>query len=117
MHHQIITQVIHASALENADGQTVATKIATTNQLECWTTISAISGTGATIELILECSVDGTNWLEVGRNSSVIGTGTYAIATARGDTPLGTRARLRWDMSGTTPTVTFVSTLAYKEGV
>jgi hypothetical protein len=73
--------------------------------------VTAVAGTGPTLDVVVEDTLDGTNW-------NVIG--TFAQKTAVGReviniTSLFTdRLRVRWTVAGTAPSVTF-SVLAYSE--
>lgn len=73
--------------------------------------ITAASGTAPTIDVVLEDTIDGTNWNVVG---------TFAQKTAAGreviniTLPFSDRLRARWTVAGTTPSFTF-TVLGYVE--
>ncbi len=66
--------------------------------------ITAASGVTPTLDVVVEDTLDGTNW-------NVIG--TFAQKTAAGrevinvTTPFADEIRVRWTMGGTTPSFTF----------
>lgn len=73
--------------------------------------ITAASGTAPTVDVVLEDTIDGTNWNVVG---------TFAQKTAAGreviniTLPFSDRLRARWTVAGTTPSFTF-TVLGYVE--
>lgn len=73
--------------------------------------VTAASGTSPTLDVVIEDTLDGTNW-------NVIG--TFAQKTAAGreviniTTPFSNRARTRWTIGGTAPSFTF-SVAVYSE--
>jgi hypothetical protein len=66
--------------------------------------VTAAAGTGPTLDVVLEDTLDGTNWNVVG---------TFAQKTAPGrevvnvTTPFADRLRARWTVAGTAPSFTF----------
>lgn len=74
------------------------------SQLVAQLEVTAASGTGPTLDVVLEDSVDGTNWSTVA---------TFAQATAAGrsvqrvSTPFTNRLRARHTVGGTVPSFTF----------
>lgn len=73
--------------------------------------VTAAAGTSPTLNVVIEDTLDGTNWNVVG---------TFAQKTAAGrevinlSTPFADTLRARWTVGGTTPSFTF-SVLAYSE--
>lgn len=73
--------------------------------------VTAASGTSPTLDVVVEDTLDGTNWNVVG---------TFAQKTAAGrevvnlSTPFTDRLRVRWTVGGTSPSFTF-SVIAYSE--
>lgn len=73
--------------------------------------VTAASGTTPTLDVVLEDTIDGTNWNTVA---------TFARKTAAGrevinvTTPFTGDVRARWTVAGTTPSFTF-SIQAYAE--
>lgn len=74
--------------------------------------VTAASGTSPNLTVFIEDSLDGTNW-------NVIG--TFAAKTAAGrevlniTTPFAEQVRVRWAITGTTPSFTF-SCAAFAQG-
>jgi hypothetical protein len=66
--------------------------------------VTAASGTTPTLDVVLEDSIDGTNW-------NTIGTFSQKTAVAREvlniQTPFFARLRARYTIGGTTPSFTF----------
>lgn len=66
--------------------------------------VTAASGTTPTLDVVVEDTLDGTNWNTVG---------TFAQKTAAGrevvnvTTPFADRIRVRWTVGGTIPSFTF----------
>lgn len=79
--------------------------------LRCQLDVTAASGTTPTLNVVIEDTLDGTNWNTVG---------TFAQKTAAGrevinvTTPFTDRLRARWTVGGTTPSFTF-SVIVYAE--
>lgn len=73
--------------------------------------VTAASGTSPSLTVVLEDTVDGTNWNTIG---------TFAAKTAAGrevinvTAPFTETVRATWTITGTTPSFTF-SILAYAE--
>lgn len=78
----------------------------TARAIAIWLLVTAVSGTTPSLELIVETSIDESNWFEIGRISAVTVADIYAIAFNRADHPLGKFLRVRGDLSGTTPSFT-----------
>ncbi len=66
--------------------------------------VTAASGTGPTLDVVIEDTIDGTNWYPIG---------TFAQRTAAGrevlrlTQPFTDQLRVRWTIGGTTPSFTF----------
>lgn len=71
--------------------------------------ITAVAGTAPTLDVVIEDTLDGTNWNTIG---------TFAQRTAAGrqvvdiTSPFTDRLRVRWTLGGTAPSFTF-SVLGY----
>lgn len=105
-------ETLVASAARTAsgnDGGSVGWESASTIRAQL--DVTAASGTSPTLDVVIEDTLDGTNW-------NVIG--TFAQKTAAGreviniTTPFSNRVRVRWTVGGTTPSFTF-SVAAYSE--
>jgi hypothetical protein len=91
------------SALERvADQPADAGRVAT--KLRFQLNVTAASGTSPTLDVVVEDTLDGTNWNTVG---------TFAQRTAAGrqvidiTSPFSGRLRVRWTIGGTAPSFTF----------
>lgn len=106
------TETLVASAARTASGNSGAsTGWGAATTLRAQLNVTATSGTTPTLDVVLEDSLDGTNW-------NTIGTFTQATAVARQainvTTPFAERVRARWTVGGTTPSFTF-DLLVYSE--
>lgn len=74
--------------------------------------VTAVAGTSPSLTVFVEDTLDGTNWNTIG---------TFAARTAVGreviniTTPFAEIIRVRWAITGTTPSATF-SVVAYAQG-
>lgn len=66
--------------------------------------VTAISGTAATLDAVIEDTLDGTNWNVVGTFAQRVNVSREVINIT---TPFSDRLRVRWTIGGTTPSVTF----------
>lgn len=73
--------------------------------------VTAASGTGPTLDVVVEDTLDGTNWNVIGTFAQLAGVGREVINIT---TPFAERVRVRWTMGGTSPSYTFAVT-AYSE--
>lgn len=73
--------------------------------------VTASAGTSPTLDVVVEDTLDGTNWNVVGTFSQRVGVGRQVINLS---TPFADRLRVRWTMGGVTPSFTF-SVLGYSE--
>jgi hypothetical protein len=93
-----------ASAAVTASGNSGAlTGYGAATSLRAQLNVTAASGTTPTLDVVVEDSLDGTNW-------NTIGTFTQKTAAAREviniTTPFGDSVRVRWTVGGTTPSFT-----------
>lgn len=66
--------------------------------------VTAASGTSPTLDVILEDTLDGTNWNVVGTFAQKVAVGREVINVT---IPFTDRLRSRWTVGGTTPSFTF----------
>jgi hypothetical protein len=66
--------------------------------------VTAASGTTPTLDVVIEDSIDGTNWNVVGTFAQKVTTGREAINVT---VPFANNLRVRWTIAGTTPSFTF----------
>jgi hypothetical protein len=70
--------------------------------------ITAVSGAGATLALVIEESFDGANWNATALDTFPNQTATGRVYRTIANTLLyGQRFRARWTITGTTPSFTF----------
>lgn len=72
---------------------------------------TAAAGTTPTLDVVLEDTLDGTNWNVVGTFAQKVAAGREVINVT---TPFTDRLRARWTVGGTTPSFTF-SVIVYAE--
>lgn len=73
--------------------------------------VTAVSGTGPTLDVVIEDTLDGTNWHQVGAFAQRTSTGAVALDITN---PFTDRIRVRWTVGGTAPSFTF-SVITYYE--
>lgn len=73
--------------------------------------VTAAAGTSPTLDVVVEDTLDGTNWNVVGTFAQKTATGREVINLS---TPFADRLRVRWTVGGTSPSFTF-SVIAYSE--
>lgn len=107
-----VTDELVASAARTASGATTV--------LEGWgvpsaarvqLNVTAAAGTSPTLNVVVEDTLDGTNWNPVGTFAQRTAAGREVLNLA---TPFTDRLRVRWTIGGTAPSFTF-SVLAYSE--
>jgi hypothetical protein len=110
--HPGTTETLVASAARTSSGDSgVLTGWGVPSTARVQLNVTAASGTGPTLDVVIEDSLDGTNWNVVG---------TFAQKTAAGrevinlSTPFADRLRARWTVAGTASSFTFDLT-AYSE--
>jgi hypothetical protein len=95
-----------ASAARTTSSNSTAFTVDDVVDIQGTLVITAVSGTNPTLDVILQTSVDGTNWDTVGSFPQ-----QTATTTGRGKAfgaALGSQARWAWTIGGTaTPTFTF----------
>ena len=93
-----------ASAARTATANGTAFDTSDLDSIQATLTCTARSGTNPTLDVILQTTVDGTNYDTVGSFDQLTNTG----AEARVFGPLGPTSRWRWTIGGTdTPSFTF----------
>lgn len=100
-----ITEEVVASAARTASGNSGALSgYGPPQTLRAQLEVTAASGTSPTLNVLVEDTLDGTNWNTVG---------TFAQRTAVGreviniTTPFADKVRVSWTVGGTTPSFTF----------
>jgi hypothetical protein len=100
-----VEQDFAASAARTTSGDTgVFSAYGPASTLRAQLDVTAASGTSPTLNVVIEDTLDGTNWNVVA---------TFAQRTAAGrevvnvTSPFANRLRARWTLGGTTPSFTF----------
>lgn len=99
------TQALVQSAARTTSGSSAAsTGYAASTTLRAQLNVTAAAGTSPTLNVLVEDSLDGSNWNTIG---------TFAQKTAAGrevinvTTPFADRVRISWTVAGTSPSFTF----------
>ncbi len=66
--------------------------------------VTAVSGTSPTLDVVLEDTIDGTNWNVIGTFAQRVAAGREVINVTA---PFTDRLRARWTVGGGTPSFTF----------
>jgi hypothetical protein len=104
-----VTETLVASAARTASGDS--------GPLIGWGVPSAarvqldVTAASGTLDVVVEDTIDGTNWNVAGTFAQKAAIGREVINLA---TPFTDRLRVRWTIGGTTPSFTF-SVMAYSE--
>ncbi len=102
------TQVASAARSTSADSG-VLPNYGFASSLRAMLNVTAASGTTPNLTVLIEDTLDGTNWNTIG---------TFAAKTAAGfetinvTGPFADRIRVRWTITGTTPSFTFAVVIA-----
>ena len=99
----LLTAVASAARTSSANGTTVTDYGPVTRiraQLEC----TAASGTTPTLDVVIEDTIDGTNFNTIGTFAELGAAGREAIEIPG---PFSDKVRARWTITGTTPSFTF----------
>lgn len=98
-------QVALGSTVQTASGQTAALPgYLLAKTLRAQLAITAVSGTSPTLNVVIEDTLDGTNWNQVAAFTQATAVGAQVINVT---TPFCDRLRIRWTIAGTTPSFTF----------
>ncbi len=94
-----------ASAAQTANGQTADLDgYGGASTLRCQLDVTAVSGTTPSLTVFIEDTLDGVNWNQVGAFAAKTAVGREVINVT---TPFAKRLRVRWAITGTTPSFTF----------
>ena len=72
--------------------------------MRCQLNVTAASGTSPTLDVVIEDTLDGTNWNTVGTFTQATGATRQVINISA---PFGDTVRTRWTIGGTSPSFTF----------
>ncbi len=93
------------SAARTASGASDAlTGMGPAESLRAQLNVTAAAGTGPTLDVVIEDTLDGTNWNTIGTFSQKTGPAREVITIT---TAFSDQVRARWTLGGTTPSFTF----------
>lgn len=96
---------LHASAARTASGNgTPVTGFGKVTQFRAQLNVTAVSGTAPTLDVVIEDSIDGTNWNVIGTFAQDTAVGREVINIT---SPFADQVRVRYVIGGTTPSFTF----------
>lgn len=99
------TETVVASAARTTSSNTAAlTGWGAAVRLRAQLNVTAASGTTPTLDVVIEDSLDGTNWNTVGTFVQKTTTGREVIIVTN---MFAEQLRVRWTVAGTTPSFTF----------
>jgi len=105
---------VEGSAAQTAGGTSAAVAVGSYREFLLLLNVTAVSGTGSpTLTCFVDTSSDGgTTWFQIASGAAITATGTQIIQLGAGTaaTPavlFGDTVRLRWTITGTTPSFTF----------
>lgn len=114
---QLQENEIKASTAETAGGTgTIELDSKTARALEIWALVTVVSGTVPVLVVIVETSIDGLTFTEQTRISSIQAVGAFSVPLNRADHALGKKIRVKWEITGTTPSFTFSVVMGRMEG-
>lgn len=87
------------STTESGNGTgTLTVRSDTSRAIELWITVTG--SPSGTLAVIVESSIDGTNFVEQKRVSGITAAGATSMVLNRADHALGTTVRVSWEISG-----------------
>ena len=103
--HQTSTDTLHASEARIATGNATAVEgFAVARQMVVLLDVSAADGTAPTLDVIIQDTVDGTNYRTIGTFAQKVATGQETIGIT---IPFTNTIRARYTIAGTDPSFTF----------
>ncbi len=98
-------QALAPSAARTASGNSgVFTGYGVASTLRAQLDVTAASGTTPTLDVVIEDTLDGTNWNILASFGQKTAPGREVVNVS---TPFANRIRARWTIGGTTPSFTF----------
>jgi hypothetical protein len=103
---------IQASGAQTVGASSAAISVGTFREFLVLVNVTTVSGTTPSLAFFVDTSSDGgTTWMQIASGSAITATGFQLIPLGAGSsaTPVlfGDTIRLRWTISGTTPSFTF----------
>lgn len=100
-----IPKVVVASAARTASGNSGALGgYGQETKMRAAISVTAASGTSPTLDVVVEDTLDGTNWFTVGTFTQKTAAGTQVVNV---ESPFSDTLRVRWTVGGTSPSFTF----------
>jgi hypothetical protein len=100
-----VVDTIVASAARTSSGDSgVLAGWGVASALRAQLNVTAAAGTGPTLDVVIEDTLDGTNWNVIATFAQKTGPGREVINVTE---PFTDRLRARWTLGGTTPSFTF----------
>jgi hypothetical protein len=100
-----VVDTIVASAARTSSGDSgVLAGWGVPTSLRVQLNVTAVAGTGPTLDVVIEDTLDGTNWNVIGTFAQKTAVGREVINVT---SPFSDRLRARWTMGGTAPSFTF----------
>lgn len=110
--HPGVTDTLVASAARASSGDTgVLAGWGVPNSARVQLDVTAAAGTTPTLDVVVEDTLDGTNWNVVGTFAQKAAAGREVVNLS---TPFADQIRVRWTVGGTSPSFTF-AVQAYSE--
>jgi hypothetical protein len=103
--------LVSSAARTTSSDSGVLTGYTSASFLRCALVVTAASGTNPSLTVVMEDTLDGTNWFTIGTFAAKTAASTEAVNIT---TPFTDRIRVRWTITGTTPSFTF-SVQVYNE--
>lgn len=105
-----LEETVVSSAARTASGNSgVLTGYGDASTLRALLAVTAVSGTTPSMTVLIEDTLDGTNWFTIGTFAAKTATGVEVINVTA---PFAERLRVSWAITGTTPSFTFALTVA-----
>jgi hypothetical protein len=100
-----VVDPIVASAARTASGDSgVLAGWGVPKTLRAQLNVTAAAGTGPTLDVVIEDTLDGTNWNVIGTFAQKTAVGREVVNVTA---PFSDRLRARWTVAGTAPSFTF----------
>ena len=98
--------IVVASGARTSNGDTgiLSVRYNDFENLRCQLDVTAASGTTPTLDVVIEDTIDGSNWNTIGTFAQKTTTGREVINIT---IPFAGRVRVRWTIGGATPSFTF----------
>lgn len=100
-----------ASTTQTASGDSGPLRVGAQGPLRLELAVSAAAGTTPSMTAVVEDTLDGTNWNVLGTFTAVTAAGAQVLNIAE---PFTDQLRVRWTISGTTPSFTFSVLASYR---